>query len=285
MDRLREVLMPGGLQLVQYRKGKEQVFYENSQLHTFSLYLEGGFETCRTDIQAPKGGPGRFCIMPEDSYSAWEIGSEQQFLHLYFDDGFLKRLALRTFDIDPRLLSLPQLTFMEEDFIGELIRQGLLALDWYLPENNLALEQICQDLLVSLIKHSCSHNPSSLPLTSGLSPAIRNRVVEFVQTHYSRQIKLSELADLSGMSEYHFCRMFKVSMTETPQQFVTRVRIERARQLIAEGVRSRSSEPVAGIQLAEVAQACGYSNQSHFGRFFKKQMGLTPGQYLRNCQF
>ncbi|WP_158070169.1 helix-turn-helix transcriptional regulator [Motiliproteus sp. MSK22-1] len=283
MDRLREVLMPEGLQLVQYRKGKEQVFYENDQLHTFSLYLKGGFETYRTDIQAPKGGPGRFCTMPEDSYSAWEVGSEQQFLHLYFDDGFLKRLALKTFDIDPRLLSLPQLTFVKEGFVDDLIRQGLLALDWHLPENNLALEQICQNLLVGLIEHSCSYKSKSSPLTSGLSPIVRKRVVEFVETHYSRQIKLSELAGLSGMSEYHFCRMFKVSMAETPQQFITRVRIERARQLIAEGAGCRIGQPPVGL-LAEVSQACGYSNQSHFGRFFKKQMGVTPGQYLRSCQ-
>jgi len=93
-----------------------------------------------------------------------------------------------------------------------------------------------------------------------------------MQSHYQRQIYLYELAGLANLSEFHFCRMFKESMAQTPQDYLNQVRIERAKILID------SSE----TNLADIALQCGFANQNHLDRCFKRQVGITPGAYRRS---
>jgi hypothetical protein len=52
-------------------------------------------------------------VMPKGCESRWQVGTVQQMMHLYFDEQYLKQLALTTFDIDPRTLNLPELTFLK----------------------------------------------------------------------------------------------------------------------------------------------------------------------------
>ncbi|WP_421869613.1 helix-turn-helix domain-containing protein [Motiliproteus sp.] len=269
--------LPEGLRLVQYRNGCERVYYQNEISHTFSLYLDGGHRTQRTDQQSRRGGPGLFCLMPKGAYSAWDIGPTQEFMHLYFDDDYLKRLALKTFDLDPRRVELPELNFDADPAIEALGRYGLLGWDWQSGDNSLAVEQGVQTLLVNLLKHLQLDKPEPASLTGGLAPQVRERVIDYIQANYQRPIRLAELAAIAGLSEYHFCRMFRVSLAQTPQQYLTRVRIERAKQQLEQAA-AIGQKP----SLAQLALDCGFSNQSHLGRQFKSHIGTTPGQYLRS---
>lgn len=71
------------------------------------------------------------------------------------------------------------------------------------------------------------------------------------------------------MSPSAFARAFKSALGETPHQFLVRYRVERAQEMM----RDRS------IALLDVALACGFSDQSHLGRVFKRLTGQTPKQY------
>ncbi|MCG8428112.1 MAG: AraC family transcriptional regulator [Chromatiales bacterium] len=275
---LRELSLGQGAQLRQYRNAHEHVYYEDESRHTFSIYLEGGYQTHRTDISSPKGAPGRFCLMPAGSYSAWHVGGPQQFLHIYFDDSYIKRLALKTFDIDPRRVELPQLSFAESDALMAMSRYGLLNWDWNSADNTLALQQGLQTLLLNMLKEVGIGSDGELTrLTAGLAPRVQRQVQAFIRANYHRQIYLSELAGLAGQSEYHFCRMFKVSFAESPQQYIARVRIEQIQCQLQQQKRRREQ-----VSLADLALASGFSSQSHMGRVFKQQLGITPGQYLKS---
>jgi AraC family transcriptional regulator len=74
------------------------------------------------------------------------------------------------------------------------------------------------------------------------------------------------------LSESHFSRTFKHITGETPHQFALRLRLERASAALA-----RSS--AAGI--ASIAAECGFFDQSHFTREFRKKFGITPGEAVR----
>jgi AraC-like DNA-binding protein len=95
--------------------------------------------------------------------------------------------------------------------------------------------------------------------------------IEYIRESYDREITLSELAELSGLSPYHFLRCFKKAAGLPPFEFLTNIRIERARQLLARG------NPII-----ETALATGFCDQSHFHRHFKRIVGVTPGQYRAN---
>ncbi|HET6267133.1 MAG TPA: AraC family transcriptional regulator [Acidobacteriota bacterium] len=95
--------------------------------------------------------------------------------------------------------------------------------------------------------------------------------IEYIRESYNREITLSELAELSGLSPYHFLRCFKKAAGLPPFEFLTNIRIERARQLLARG-----------LSIIETALATGFCDQSHFHRHFKRIVGVTPGQYRAN---
>jgi len=94
------------------------------------------------------------------------------------------------------------------------------------------------------------------------------RARDFIQDHFADNITLKQLADVSGLSSFHFLRTFQRSFGLPPHEFIRNVRIERARALLKKG-----------YPIAVVAGETGFYDQSHFNRHFKRIMGLTPGQY------
>lgn len=95
-------------------------------------------------------------------------------------------------------------------------------------------------------------------------------VLEHMQTHCAERIRVASLAKLAGMSvaqlERHFRRVFQL----TPQQMLTKLRIESAMQLL------QGEDSVASISLA-----CGFVDQSAFARQFKTTAGMTPRDYRK----
>lgn len=98
------------------------------------------------------------------------------------------------------------------------------------------------------------------------------RAMEYLQGHYAEGVRISALAGLAGVSvaqlERHFRRVFQL----TPQQALTKLRIEAAMRLL------RGADSVADIGLA-----CGFTDQSAFARQFKATVGMTPREF-RNLQ-
>jgi AraC-like DNA-binding protein len=94
------------------------------------------------------------------------------------------------------------------------------------------------------------------------------RASEYLSEDLDRKMTLEELSRQTGFSPYHFLRLFKKSTGVAPHHFRTQKRIERAKNLIIEG-----------LSFSEVALATGFSDQSHFSNTFRNYMGCTPRQY------
>ncbi|WP_028862826.1 helix-turn-helix transcriptional regulator [Psychromonas aquimarina] len=265
---LRKKSLSSGLRWAHYQNDHERIFYANNKQHTLSMYLSGGFETHRTDIRSDFGAPGRFCLMPKGCESHWQLGRPQQFMHLYFDDNYLKQLALKTFDIDPRMLSLPELTFVENSGLEAMFRHQMVNTDWLDTNNQMLMEQVTNTILVTMLQNLGAAKFTD-KVKGGLAPKVLLQVCDFIHAFFHRQIFLSELAAVAQLSEYHFCRMFKENMAQTPQEYITAVRIKQVKLLIS----------TTKLSLTDIALQCGFANQSHMGRCFKKIQGITPKQY------
>jgi len=267
----RQKSLTKNLSWAHYQNDHERIYYKNNQQHTLSLYLEGGFETHRTDVKSSFGAPGRFCLMPKETESQWHVGSSQQFMHLYFDDAYLKQLALKTFDIDPRKVNLPELIFHENIALEGMFRHQVFITDWSSSDNQLLMEQVTDTIIVSMIQ-SLGIAKFTCKIRGGLAPKVALDVCEFIHDNFHRQIFLSELANLAQLSEFHFCRMFKENLAQTPQEYLTQVRIERVKEFLS----------TTKLPLTDVALRCGFSSQSHMGRYFKKLIGISPMQYRKH---
>lgn len=98
------------------------------------------------------------------------------------------------------------------------------------------------------------------------------RVASYVREHLEAPIAVADLARLVGRSESCFSRLFREAAGVTPHQFVIRERVRRAAALIGEE---------NGLALSEIAVRCGFADQAHLTRAFKREVGMTPAAYCR----
>lgn len=95
-----------------------------------------------------------------------------------------------------------------------------------------------------------------------------DRVLACMQDRLADELRLTELAQEAQLSPYHFLRSFKRAFHVTPQQMLMALRLAQAKRLLARGQRP-----------AEVAAACGLTDQAHLTRCLRQRYGVTPGQY------
>lgn len=96
---------------------------------------------------------------------------------------------------------------------------------------------------------------------------------EYIEDCYTDDSNLEQLSELGGLSPFHFIRVFEKHTGITPHAYLTQVRVNRAKTMLD-----------SGLRLAEIAATCGFFDQSHLTRHFRRQFGITPGKYRNFIQ-
>lgn len=105
--------------------------------------------------------------------------------------------------------------------------------------------------------------------TKGLDALRLERVIAFMHANISNDISLSDLANVSCLSLYHFARAFKLSTQLSPMIYFSQMRLNRAKELLAH----------SNISIDDLAEAVGYSSGANLARAFKKNAGVSPTQF------
>ena len=95
--------------------------------------------------------------------------------------------------------------------------------------------------------------------------------IAYIDANYQYDISIQDISDACGLNRSYFGRLFKETMSLSPQQFLIQYRMTKAAQLL-KGSR---------IPVAEVSIAVGYENQLHFSRAFKSVFDISPSEYRR----
>lgn len=93
--------------------------------------------------------------------------------------------------------------------------------------------------------------------------------VNYIEQNYQRNLTVEEVADACRLNRSYFSKLFKDNVGCPPQEFLIRVRLAKAAELMCS-----SNAPIS-----EIAVRCGYSNQFHFSRAFKKHYGVPPQKW------
>ena len=110
------------------------------------------------------------------------------------------------------------------------------------------------------------------PLASGgLAPWQARIVKTHIDTNLHGSLRSKDLARLVQLSTFHFCRVFRVSFGQSPHTYVMRRRIERAQGLIL----------TTNLRLSQIALDCGFADQAHFSKQFRRHSGESPGEWRR----
>lgn len=99
------------------------------------------------------------------------------------------------------------------------------------------------------------------------------RLIDWIDDHYTEEITLAKLAEISGFSEKYLCRVFKEYTSESPIHYLNGLRIEHACHALGSGTQS----------ITDVAYNCGFNDSSYFCRLFKQYKGVSPQIYRKTA--
>ncbi|MGN0294565.1 MAG: helix-turn-helix domain-containing protein [Lachnospiraceae bacterium] len=132
----------------------------------------------------------------------------------------------------------------------------------------------CEELILLLFQQILLLMYRSLQEDSGANPRIQKEVehaVHFFNENLSSPISIQEYAADRHMSTCWFIRSFRQYIGMTPMQYITGMRIAKARWLLEN----------TGYNITEISELVGYDNPLYFSRIFKKQTGLSPVHYRK----
>lgn len=177
-----------------------------------------------------------------------------EYLKKYFTPRAISRL-LKCFSSEMHTLT-------EDDFCfvaSELARLGKDPDEFYRLAN--VLERI----------ESSGEPQSRLKATNGNSK-YSNEITEYINRRYNRSLTLAELSDRLCASREHLCRVFRAETGMTIGDYLSKVRIMHACDLL----RTTDSK------ITEIAMAVGYESLGYFNRVFKKETGMTPSEFIKS---
>jgi AraC family transcriptional regulator len=96
--------------------------------------------------------------------------------------------------------------------------------------------------------------------------------IDYIQDHVRDSLDLNSISRVAGISEFHFARLFKAATGATPFQFVTQVRMARAKELLRK----------TRLPISEIAERVGYQKPSHFSDRFRAVSGCGPDAYRKS---
>jgi AraC family transcriptional regulator len=108
----------------------------------------------------------------------------------------------------------------------------------------------------------------------GLDDGRLRRVLAYIEERLAEDITVADLAGVACLSIFHFTRAFAATMGVPPHRYVSRRRLEIAKETIATG----------GASLSEIALDCQFSSQSSFTRAFRRAAGMTPAEYRQTLR-
>ena len=148
-----------------------------------------------------------------------------------------------------------------------LAEQLRLLFDLLLQPQNALFKQ---SLYISTLAYLLSRHSQSRKTLKALPEAQRKvlLVQELLASEPEQEHHLADLAALAGLSPWHLLRQFKKYTGLPPHAWLVQCRLRKSLELLKQGQ-----------DIALTAQLCGFSDQSHFTRHFKKALGCTPAQY------
>jgi AraC family transcriptional regulator len=152
---------------------------------------------------------------------------------------------------------------------GEISRLAMsLAREFWSDEatSALAIEAVVLEILVESCRRGVEQKTEA--------PAWLARVEEFLRAYFAKSVALSDIACAVGVHPAHLAQTFRRHHGHTIGAHIRRLRLEAARSQLGDDA----------LSLAEIADGCGFTDQSHFTRLFRAAYGTTPAAFRRELK-
>lgn len=209
-------------------------------------------------------GASNLCLTPAGQFMSASWNKPVDNMGISLDPNFVRQTAAenrfnQSFEFTE--------SYKKEDSLIQHIGLALLAeAESETPAGRLYAESLVQTLTLHLLKNYSTAHLKQENINGGLSGYKLRRVTEYINANLETDLSLAEIAAAADLSQFHFARAFRVSTGSTPQQYLMRQRLERAKELLAKN----------DLPIIEISLQTGFKNQSHFTTLFRKYTKYTP---------
>lgn len=211
-----------------------------------SIYIRGFHDRYRADIQQPF-----------------------DFVLLEISDAMLERTIEE--NAGKRARGVDRESSVKDDVLFHLARALTPALETPAIASTLFVDQMGFAMVDRIV---VAHGGATSALSSAnrrLPRLLEARAKEMLRSRMDGNLSIAEIADACGLSRSHFTRAFRETTGHTPHQWLIAERLAQASALLKD----------LRVPLADVAAACGFSDQSHFTRAFSRHLGVPPGHWRK----
>jgi AraC family transcriptional regulator len=215
------------------------------------------------------GGVNNTVIIPAmvEHQANWNKG--RHFSLIFIDPHQLTQVAYEA--IANQSVELIPHYAMSDPFIEQIERSLSLEVESNSFDSQLFVDSLTMALSIHLLRHYSTWHPPLREASGGLQLQQLQNVIDYIQAHLSEEIRLMDIAERLGMSQYYFSRLFKQSTHISPYQYVIQQRIDRAKHLLK----------TTSMSMSEIADQTGFSHQSQLTNQFRKIVGTTPSNYRK----
>lgn len=214
---------------------------------------------------------GAIGVVPAEWDGHWDLESDASLSYVMLSADRLQRFAEQWVPAGRRVELLPRVG--EADPVGAQILRALCR-HAARPESSAGLfVEHALDLLCMHLLRAHSSVAAATPETArrGLLRWQVRRVTTYMRDRLDQDVALDDLAAQVNRSRFHFCTAFRLATGRTPHEWLTGLRIERARALLAD----------PRLSVTEIALSVGYKTPSAFAASFRKIAGITPTMFRR----
>jgi AraC family transcriptional regulator len=198
--------------------------------------------------------------------SQWRMQGPTDNLHIDIEQDLLERIAFEVYEKNPVRVELHDIFGVRDDKIVGIGYQLLEELKTIRPGRRVYTESLGHQLAVHLLRTFCTVQPLIPHYKGGLPPHKLRIVCDYIDTHLSEKIRDRELAKLCKLSTTYFIPMFSLSIGDTPQQYIKKQRMQRAKVLLKD----------TQLSITEIASRMGYKTPSSFAYQFHRHTGKAP---------
>ncbi|PXA86467.1 AraC family transcriptional regulator [Nostoc sp. 3335mG] len=208
--------------------------------------------------------PGCATIVPSNQPTGWLVDGELDVVTLSVNSDDLQKA--------PAADQFKRMRFAFSDPLGVALTRQVLG-ELYAPrtpERDVYVGALVDALKAHMLRGPVSSSAQEIP-TSAFSSYRIHHIMNDIQQHPEAEHSLEEMAARAGVTPTHFCRIFKKATGVSPHQYVMKARLDRAQHMLEQ----------SDASMAMIADALGFTSQSHFTRAFRQFAGETPSDFRR----
>lgn len=187
--------------------------------------------------------------------------------HCYLEPTFLAHAAYES--ANPEQVELMLVLPKPDPLVWQIVMALKTVLETDATNSCFYAESMATALAAHLLRNYATRKHILKEYEDGLPKYKLKQALEYINTHLSENMSLEAVSGELGISQFHFCRLFKQSTGIAPHAYLIQQRVERSKQLLKQ----------KELTINEIALECGFANPSHFAKHFRKHTGISPKQF------